>query len=210
MVKIPVTNKIAYFKITNCRGRPVESIGGIDKVLGCRLRKMGLKTVRKLRSRTECMSKQCFLAFMKTKVNANVRQAGMAYRCLFGEIKKSVLEAKLCKMARQQEKKRVCMNMKRRTKYATLKASRKKKSTSSRSCEKSKSSSQPTSNSLANSNTISNGVTKMSPDVEPKKAPTTSESPAQKKTDQKGSTTHKQTKPNVKAEVISEKIKTQN
>ena len=109
MVKgIPVTNKIAYFHITDSRSRAIEYVGGVDKVLGCRLRKLGFCTVRKLYRRTECMSRRCFLAFLKTRVNANSRQAGMAYRCLHGDVKKSVLDAKLCSIARKQERQRVC------------------------------------------------------------------------------------------------------
>ena len=99
MVKrIPLTIKIACYKTDEgTKGKCVETLGGIDKVIGCRLKKQGIDTVEKLRKQTECMTKCEFLEYMCCMTGANRRWAGMAYKSLYGCVTELSIENKLAK-----------------------------------------------------------------------------------------------------------------
>ena len=97
MVKaIPTTKKIACFKYKkNISRKGIETVGGIDAVLGCRLRKQGITTATALKTRTHCMTRCQFKDWMKKKVCANGRYSGMAYKSLYVKVTRKTIKRKL-------------------------------------------------------------------------------------------------------------------
>ena len=99
MVKaIPTTQKMACFRSKrSSKNLCIESLGGINIVLGCRLRKLGFRTVSSLKNRSKCMTRNAFRTWMKVKVCANGRHSGMAYKSMWGKITKKTIKRKLNK-----------------------------------------------------------------------------------------------------------------
>ena len=90
MVKaIPTTKKMLCLRRqTSFKRFCVESVAGIGRVLGCRLRKRNISTAHKLYKRTQCMNECQFIKWFQCSTKANVRQAGMAYKTLHGSLGK--------------------------------------------------------------------------------------------------------------------------
>ena len=88
MVKsIPTTQKMVCLRQHGCLRRVcIESVGGIGKVLGCRLRQLQIVTAHSLYSKTKCMSQCQFIDWFVTNTKGNRRLAGMAYKTLYGKL----------------------------------------------------------------------------------------------------------------------------
>lgn len=98
MVKaIPFTKKMMQIRARkSLRGLPIESVAGIGKVLGARLRMLGLRTALALKTRTKRMDAEKFIRFMKRSINANCRQSVMCFETLRGSLSQRSIE-KACR-----------------------------------------------------------------------------------------------------------------
>ena len=98
MVKaIPFTKKMMQMQARkSLRGLPIEAVAGIGRVLGNRLRELGIRTALALKTRTKRMSAEKFVRWMKRAVNANCRQSVMSFETLRGRLSRRSIE-KACR-----------------------------------------------------------------------------------------------------------------
>ena len=89
MVHITNTKKMAKFTRESLKGKSVETVGGINGVLGQRLCKKGYGSASALKRKAITVKKSTFIAWLEAHVNANQLQAGWAHKCLLDHHKKN-------------------------------------------------------------------------------------------------------------------------
>lgn len=90
MVKaIPTTLKMITLRQYGCLKKVcIESVAGIGKVIGCRLREQDINTAESLYLMTKSMSQCEFVQWFVVHTRGNRRLAGMAYKTLYGKLSK--------------------------------------------------------------------------------------------------------------------------
>ena len=84
---ITETRKLRNFARSSIVGKDIEAVGGINGILGGRLRKKGYQYATNLKTKAVSVKKSTFIAWMEAHVNANQQQANWACESLIAHRK---------------------------------------------------------------------------------------------------------------------------